>query len=73
MYIINSQENYLAKGTEVAFNINGVFYSRTTNSSGIAKLNINLNPNSYVVTVEYKGCKISNNIKVLPVLTAMYN
>ncbi|MBQ9025626.1 MAG: hypothetical protein IJ104_04510 [Methanobrevibacter sp.] len=28
--------------TVVSFNINGVFYNRTTNSSGWAKLNINL-------------------------------
>ena len=39
-----------------------------TNSEGIAKLNINLNPGEYVITAEYKDSMISNNIKVLPIL-----
>ena len=57
-------------GEVVTFNINGVFYNRTTNESGFAKLNINLNPGDYIITAEYKGCRVSNNITVLPVLTA---
>ena len=48
----------------------GVFYERTTNESGTAKLNINLQPGDYVITAEYKGSAVSNNIKVLPVLNA---
>ena len=36
----------------------------------MAKLNINLAPGDYVITSEYNGCKVANNIKVLPVLTA---
>ncbi len=60
-----------AKANEtVTFNINGVFYNRTTNESGYAKLNINLNPGDYVITAEYKGCKVSNNIKVKAILAA---
>ena len=58
-----------AVGEVVTFNINGVFYNRTVNASGYVKMNINLNPGDYVITAEYKGCKVSNNIKVLPVLT----
>lgn len=58
-----------AAGEVVTFNINGVFYNRTVNATGHVKLNINLNPGDYIITAEYKGCKISNNIKVLPVLT----
>ena len=57
-------------GENVTFNINGVFYTRQTNENGTAKLNINLEPKNYVITAEYKGCKASNNIKVLPVLSA---
>ena len=57
-------------GEVVTFNINGVFYNRTTDVSGIATLNINLPPSDYVITADYKGCKVANNIKVLPVLTA---
>ena len=56
-------------GTVVTFNINGVFYNRTVNESGQVKLTINLNPGDYVITAEYKGCRVSNNITVLPVLT----
>ena len=57
-------------GKTVKFNINGVFYERQTNESEIAKLNINLNPGSYIITAEYNGCSVSNIITVLPVLYA---
>ena len=57
-------------GENVTFNINGVMYTRQTNESGITKLNINLQPGDYIITAEYKECKVSNNIKVLPVLSA---
>ena len=33
-------------------------------------MNINLQPDTYIITAEYKGCKASNTIKVLPVLSA---
>ncbi|MBE6505387.1 MAG: adhesin [Methanobrevibacter sp.] len=62
----DSQGNPLTN-TTVTFNINGVFYNRTTNENGTAKLNINLEPGNYIltafnpVTQEYKG----NNIQVL--------
>ena len=58
------------KGEVVTFNINGVFYNRTTDENGIATLNINLPPGDYIITADYKGCKLANNIKVLPVLNA---
>ena len=67
--LIGDDGNPVGEGEVVTFNINGVFYTRTTNSSGIAKLNINLNPGSYIITAEYKECKVSNNINVLPTLT----
>ena len=57
-------------GENVTFNINGVMYTRTTNESGQAKLNINLAQGNYTVTAEYKGCKVANNIEVLPILKA---
>ena len=60
-----------AKANEtVTFNINGVFYNRTTNASGYVKLNINLQPGDYIITAEYKGCSVSNNIKVKSILSA---
>ena len=36
--------------TKVSFNIHGVFYTRTTNASGWAKLNINLEKGQYILT-----------------------
>ena len=68
--VLDDNGNAVGAGVDVTFNINGVFYTRQTNASGIAKLNINLQPGDYVITAEYQGCKVSNNIKVLPVLTA---
>ncbi len=53
--------------TVVTFNINGVFYNRTSKANGIAKLNINLEPKSYVITAVRtdNGETIYNNITVL--------
>ncbi|MBQ9026029.1 MAG: hypothetical protein IJ104_06620 [Methanobrevibacter sp.] len=64
---LDGQGNSLVNKT-VQFNINGVFYNRTTDGDGIAKLNINLNPGNYIVTSENlnDGFKISNNVSVLP-------
>ncbi len=57
-----------AANTDVNFNINGVFYTRTSNSTGYAKLNINLGPGEYIITAIYNGCMVSNNITVMPTL-----
>ena len=55
---------------DVIFNINGVFYTRHTNQNGVAKLNINLNSGSYILTAynPVDGCSFSNRIAVLPTL-----
>ena len=53
---------------KVTFNVNGVFYTRQTNASGIATLNFKLLPSKYVITAEYKWLMASNTIKVLSVL-----
>ena len=68
--IIGKDGKAVGAGETVTFNINGVFYTRQTNASGQAKLNINLMPGNYVITAEYKDCKVSNNIEVLSILTA---
>jgi hypothetical protein len=59
-----------AAGVTVTYNVNGVFYYRTTDADGYARININLPPGDYIITSEYGGCRVVNNIKVLPVLTA---
>ena len=68
--VLGDDGNPVGAGENVTFNINGVFYTRTTNASGIAKLNLNLQPGDYIITAEYKNCRVSNKIKVLPVLSA---
>ncbi|WP_407379989.1 C1 family peptidase [Methanobrevibacter sp.] len=59
-------------GMNVTMNINGVFYNRTTNENGTAKLNINLSPGEYILTAidPLTGLMMSYNITVLPVLSA---
>lgn len=52
-------------GAKITFNINGVFYDRTTDSNGIASLAINLEPNTYIITTQYQTSFVSNSIKVL--------
>ena len=49
--------------TDVSFNINGVFYTRTTDSKGTARMNINLNPSNYTITTTnpINGELCSNN------------
>ena len=68
--LIKPDGSIAGAGEKVTFNINGVYYERTANESGIAKMNINLNPGDYIITAEYAGCKVSNNIKVLPTIKA---
>ena len=54
------------KDTNVTMNINGVFYTKTTNDKGIATQNINLNPGKYIITSTNTatGESISNTIIV---------
>ena len=67
--LIDNTGNIIAN-KEILFNINGVYYTRQTNSSGIAKLNINLAPGNYIITAEYENCKVSNHISVKDILYA---
>lgn len=50
----------------VNFNINGVFYNRITDSSGQARLNINLMPGEYIITTSYNGANIANKVTIIP-------
>lgn len=59
--------NLLINST-VSFNINGVLYERQTDQRGIAKLNINLDPGTYIITATNSNSneQSANNITVLP-------
>ena len=69
-YFTDSEGNALVN-TSVKFNINGVFYTRTTNESGWAKLNINLPQGNYTITAynPVTDETHSNNINVLSRIT----
>ncbi len=71
VHLVNGEGNPLAN-QNVDFNINGVFYTRTTNEEGTARLNINLNPGKYIISTinTINGEIYSNNIVVLPTITA---
>ena len=61
--LVDGQGNALA-GVNITFNINGVFYDRTTDENGIAKLNIRLMAGEYIITSQYKNAAISNKITI---------
>lgn len=64
--VLDGQGNPVANAT-VSFNINGVYYNRTTDENGVATLNINLNPGQYTITsVGPDGYEIGNTVTVLP-------
>ncbi len=62
--LVNGQGNPIAN-QNVTFNINGVFYNRTSNENGIASLNINLNPGEYIATANYENMFDSAKVTVL--------
>ena len=61
--VLDSQGKPLANQT-VIFNINGVFYNRTTDSKGIASLNINLIAGEYIITSMWNDYQIGNKITI---------
>ena len=66
---LDSKGNPLVN-TVVSFNINGVFYNRTTNATGWAKLNINLERGTYILTAlnTVTGEKASYSIEVISLI-----
>ena len=61
--VIDGKGNPLADAS-VTFNINGVFYNRTTDENGIVKLNIRLMAGEYIITSEYNEMRIANTITI---------
>ena len=68
--LLDGQGNPVGAGVSIEFNINGVFYTRTSDAQGYVKMNINLNPGTYIITANYNGLMASNTIKVLPIIKA---
>ena len=65
---IYNKDGSLAVNKEVTFNINGVFYTKTTDKNGIASLGISLRPGEYIITTMVDGLSIGNKVNVLPTL-----
>lgn len=62
-YLVD-EEGKAFENEKLTFNINGVFYTRTTDINGMASLNINLQIGSYIITSEHNGLMISNKIVI---------
>ena len=63
LHLVDLNGKALANNT-VTFNINGVFYTRTTDTTGYVSLNINLKPGYYTITASHNGCSVSNKITI---------
>ncbi len=63
LHLVNLNGKPLANNN-VTFNINGVFYTRTSDTTGYTYLNINLKPGHYTITATHNGCSVSNKITV---------
>ena len=65
---IYNKDGSIAANKTVTFNVNGVFYTRTTDENGTVKLAINLKPGNYTITTMYDGLSVGNKVCVLPTL-----
>ena len=61
--LVDGQGKALA-GANITFNVNGVFYHKTTNANGVASLNIRLMAGEYIITSTYDNCWASNKITI---------
>ena len=61
--VLDSHGNPLANQT-IRFNVNGIFYNRTTDSNGIASLNINLFRGKYIITSIWNEYQTGNKITI---------
>ena len=68
--VLDETGKAVGAGEKVTFNINGVFYTRTTDANGYATINLNLNPGNYITTAMYGDSTVANNIEILPRLVA---
>ena len=68
--VLDDDGNPETEGMTVTFRINNKDYSSNTDSNGYASLKISLAAKQYTITATYNGFKVSNKVKVKPVLTA---
>ena len=61
--VLDGQGKPLANQT-VIFNINGVFYNKTTADDGVASLNIRLLRGEYIITSIWNSYQIGNKITI---------
>ena len=66
--LLDDKGNPVKAGVDIRLNINGVFYTRTSDDNGYVKMNINLEPGEYTITADYNGLMASNKITVLSVI-----
>ena len=65
---IYNKDGTLVINKNVTFNINGVFYHKTTDENGVASLGIALRPGNYIITTIVDDLAMGNNVNVLPTL-----
>ena len=68
--VLDETGKAVGAGEKVTFNINGVFYTRTTDANGYTTINLNLNPGNYIIAAMYGDSTVANNIEILPRLVA---
>lgn len=61
--VLDGQGKPLANQT-VIFNVNGVFYNKTTADNGVASLNIRLLRGEYIITSIWNSYQIGNKITI---------
>ncbi|WP_458406158.1 Ig-like domain-containing protein [Methanobrevibacter sp.] len=68
--VILSDGDEPVENANLTLHINGKEYIRTTDSQGKVSFDLNLNPNTYNIVVNFGNVTTSNQIKILPVIKA---
>ena len=63
-FVTTNEGKPVGAGENVTFNINGVFYNKTTADDGVASLNIRLLRGEYIITSIWNSYQIGNKITI---------